>query len=144
MQIHTFEFSSLILSKILPWLKIRGGWISASETPFLFSSRKKKTPSAKSERHVPSPESISRGFRPNLSTQIAATRVTATYKLKSQDCFRYCTCTIIILGLYSFNPLFKWLFILFCVIKSCSYVQLAGVPVAFKTWCGHQYRVGII
>ena len=24
------------------------------------------------------------------------------------------------------------------------YVQTAGAPVAFKTWCGHQYRVGII
>ena len=63
-------------------MKIRGGWISASETPFLFSSRKKKTPSAKSERHVPSPESNSRGFRPNLSTTIAAATVTATYRLK--------------------------------------------------------------
>ena len=48
----------------------------------MFSSRKKKTPSAKSERHVPSPESNSRGFLPNLSTQIAATTVPATYKLK--------------------------------------------------------------
>ena len=46
---------------------------------FLFSSRKKKTPRAKSERHVPSPESNSRGFLPNLSTQIAATTVPATY-----------------------------------------------------------------
>ena len=48
----------------------------------MFSSRKKKTPRAKSEIHVPSPESNSRGFLPNLSTQIAATTVPATYKLK--------------------------------------------------------------
>ena len=71
---------SLSLFKILHWLKIRGGWISAWEMPFLFSSRKKKTPSAKSERHVPSPENNSRGFRPNLSTTIAAATVTATYR----------------------------------------------------------------
>ena len=130
MQLHTFETSSLSLFKILLWLKIRGGWISASETPFLFSSRKKKTPSAKSERHVPSPESNSRGFRPNLSTQIAATTVTATYKLKSQDRFRFPTHTII--TLYSFNPLFEWLFMLFFVIKSCPLMQVAA-----KTWCWH-------
>ena len=71
---------SLSLFKILHWLKIRGGWISAWEMPFLFSSRKKKTPSAKGERHVPSPENNSRGFRPNLSTTIAAATVTATYR----------------------------------------------------------------
>ena len=56
-----------------------------SETHFLFSSRKKKTPRPRSETTVPSPESNSKGFRPNLSTQIAATPVMVTYKLKMKS-----------------------------------------------------------
>ena len=34
-----------------------------------------------------------------------------------------------------------WFYKLF--IKD-NFVLSAGVPVAFKIWCGHQYRVGII
>ena len=112
--------TSLSLFKILLWLKIRGGWISTSEMSFLFSSRKKKTPRVKSERHVPSPESNSRGFRPNLSTQIAATTVTATYKLKIMSALLYIYRPPTIKTIST-----QWLFLLPFVIKSsCPYAQL--------------------